>query len=82
MLDRELAPHGVNPTPKQKQEQVLQQLKEAVEEEKKKEKPKKRVFRGFKAILRAKAEGLAIETEVRYANDKCNRVSSQSSGLP
>ena len=41
--------------------------KEPMPKAKKKEKPKKRVFRGFKGILRAKAEGLAIETEVRYA---------------
>jgi len=47
--------------PKQK---LVAKLKEKVEEKKK---GKSRVFRGFKAKLRAEAEGLAIETEVRYA---------------
>jgi len=48
-------------------QKVVQQLKEKLREEEKK--PAKRRFRGFKAVLRAEAEDLAIQTEIRYAND-------------
>ena len=45
-------------------QKLVSKLKEKVEEKKK---GKSRAFRGFKAKLRAEAEGLAIEAEVRYA---------------
>jgi len=45
-------------------QKLVQKLKEKVEEKKR---GRSRAFRGFKAKLRAEAEGLAIETEVRYA---------------
>lgn len=46
-------------------QKVVQQLKEKLKKEEKK--PAKRRFRGFKATLRAEADDLALQTEVRYA---------------
>jgi len=46
-------------------QRVVQELKEKLKEEAKK--PAKRAFKGFKAVLRAETEDLALETEVRYA---------------
>ena len=46
-------------------QKVVQQLREKLKKEEKK--PAKRRFRGFKAVLRAEAEDLALQTEIRYA---------------
>ena len=59
---------GVKPELAKKQEVILQELKEKIEASKTETTTKARTFRGFTAVLRAEAEGLSVETPVRYEN--------------